>query len=88
MNKVDRIRYKEYIKCANECPVNRVYPLSIATGTQDGDIYVDGKGCVLFWHYCGFAYISGAGAETARQPQCPEEKEKAIKDALEHFGMV
>ena len=23
-----------------------------------------------------------------RQPQCPEEKEKAIRDALEHFGMV
>ena len=59
MNKVDRIRYKEYIKCANECPANRVYPLSIANGTQDGDIYVDGKGCVLFWHYCGFAYIYG-----------------------------
>ena len=31
---------------------------------------------------------TGAGAETARQPQCPEEKEKAIRDALEHFGMV
>ncbi|MGN0317149.1 MAG: hypothetical protein ACI4E1_04345 [Lachnospira sp.] len=31
---------------------------------------------------------TGATAETARQPQCPEEKEKAIKDALEHFGMV
>lgn len=31
---------------------------------------------------------TGAAAETARQPQCPEEKEKAIKDALEHFGMV
>ena len=28
------------------------------------------------------------GAETARQPQCPEEKEKAIRDALEHFGMI
>lgn len=26
--------------------------------------------------------------EDSRQPQCPEEKEKAIKDALEHFGMV
>lgn len=24
----------------------------------------------------------------SRQPQCPEEKEKAIRDALEHFGMV
>lgn len=63
MNKVDRNRYKEYIIYANECLANRVYPLSIATGTQDGDIYVDGKGCVLFWHYCGFAYISGDVSE-------------------------
>ena len=31
---------------------------------------------------------TGVGAETARQSQCPVEKEKAIKDALEHFGMV
>lgn len=31
---------------------------------------------------------TGAAAETARQPQCPVEKEKAIKDALEHFGMI
>lgn len=26
--------------------------------------------------------------EDAKQPQCPEDKEKAIKDALKHFGMV
>ena len=26
--------------------------------------------------------------EDAKQPQCPENKEKAIRDALEHFGMV
>ncbi len=26
-------------------------------------------------------------SEDSRQPQCPEEKEKAIRDALEHFGM-
>ena len=48
---------------------------------------------------------TGAGAETARQPQCPVEKgargpvdlcsarteaerRQAIKDALEHFGMI
>lgn len=31
---------------------------------------------------------TGAAAETVRQPQCPNEKEKAIRDALEHFGMV
>ena len=27
-------------------------------------------------------------SEDSRQPQCPKEKEKAIRDALEHFGMV
>ena len=27
-------------------------------------------------------------SEDSRQPQCPAEKEKAIKDTLEHFGMV
>ena len=29
-----------------------------------------------------------AVAKTAKQPKCPEEKEKAIREALEHFGMV
>ncbi|MDD6655707.1 MAG: 23S rRNA methyltransferase [Lachnospiraceae bacterium] len=27
-------------------------------------------------------------SEDSRQPQCPEEKEKAIRVALEHLGMV
>ena len=27
-------------------------------------------------------------SEDSKQPQCPEDKEKAIRDALEHFGMV
>lgn len=27
-------------------------------------------------------------SEDARQPQCPPEKEKAIKEALQHFGMI
>ena len=27
-------------------------------------------------------------ADDARQPQCPPEKEKAIKEALKHFGMI
>lgn len=27
-------------------------------------------------------------SEDARQPQCPPEKEEAIKDALKHFGMI
>ena len=27
-------------------------------------------------------------SDDARQPQCPLEKEKAIKEALKHFGMI
>ena len=27
-------------------------------------------------------------SEDTRQPQCPPEKEKAIKEALQHFGMI
>ncbi len=27
-------------------------------------------------------------AEDARQPKCPEEKERAIREALEYFKMV
>ena len=27
-------------------------------------------------------------SEDAKQPQCPPEKEKAIMDALKHFGMI
>ena len=27
-------------------------------------------------------------SEDSRLPQCSEEKDKAIKDALEHFGMI
>ena len=41
---------------------NRVYPLSIAAGIQPGEIYVDDK-AVLFWHYCGFGYITGKPSE-------------------------
>ena len=26
--------------------------------------------------------------EDSRQPQCPPDKEKAIKEALKHFGMI
>ena len=26
--------------------------------------------------------------EDANQPQCPEEKKKAIEEALKHFGMI
>ena len=63
LRKIGRNEYKEYLEFANECIANRAYPISIVTGAQDGDIYTDDKGCVLFWHYCGFAYISGNVSE-------------------------
>lgn len=27
-------------------------------------------------------------SEDAKQPQCPPDKEKAIKEVLQHFGMI
>ena len=27
-------------------------------------------------------------SEDAKQPQCPPDKEQAIKEALQHFGMI
>lgn len=59
MRKIDKSKYKEYMEYAEKCTANRVYPVSIANGIQDGEIYTDDKGCVLFRHYCGFAYLSG-----------------------------
>ncbi len=59
MKKIDKTEYKNYIQSALECTANRVYPLSIAENRQSGEIYTDAGGNVLFWHYCGFAYISG-----------------------------
>ena len=44
LRKIDRSEYIEDLKYARGCTANRVYPVSIATGTQDGDIYVDGNG--------------------------------------------
>ncbi len=31
---------------------------------------------------------TGVTTETSRQPGCPEEKVKAIEDALRHFQMI
>jgi GNAT superfamily N-acetyltransferase len=67
MVQIEPIRYKQFISWANRSPCNRVYPLSITEGRQSGAIYVDAletPRSVLFWHYCGFAYISGAVTES------------------------
>ena len=58
--------FKRYIQSAASCTANQVYPLSIAEGFQDGDIIADNEKdthAVLFWHYCGFAYLTGTVTE-------------------------
>ena len=52
----------KYIYYAKRCTCNRVYPLSVAQGFQSGDVVCDSETdtkAVMFWHYSGFAYISG-----------------------------
>ena len=52
-----------FLPWAERSASNRVYPLSIAEGLQSGTIFADLREAptsVLFWHYCGFAYLSGA----------------------------
>lgn len=62
MIRVTPEQYPEYIPWAERCTSNRVFPMSVAEGYQTGDIFTDdilSPGTVLFWHYCGFAYIVG-----------------------------
>jgi len=62
MQKVTKERYSKFIDLARENTCNTVYPMSIAEGFQDGDIFTD---CVeqptfaVFWHVSGFAYLTG-----------------------------
>ena len=51
----DMLKNAEY---ARNCSANAVYPMSMAEGFQDGTVISD-EDAVLFWHYAGFAYISG-----------------------------
>ncbi len=64
MRKVSIDDHKNYIPQARANTANSVYPCSIAEGFQRGDIFTDDDtGAVLFWHYCGFGYISGEASE-------------------------
>ena len=60
----------KYTYFAGQCTSNRVYPLSIAQRIQSGDIVCDDEihtRAVLFWHYAGFAYLSGEITESFLQ---------------------
>ena len=62
MVKVDYQNHFEYIHYAEQCKYGNVYPLSIAEGYQQGDVFVNSvSNCktALFWHYSGFASVSG-----------------------------
>ena len=66
MRTIEPAHYREYIAQARANTANQVYPLSIAEGIQKGDIWVndaDDAEAVLFWHYCGFAFITGEPSE-------------------------
>ena len=62
MIKIDLRSYSDYICYAESCKYGNIYPLSIAEGYHQGDIYVNSINNtqnVLFWHFSGFAFISG-----------------------------
>ena len=85
MRKVSESEYLKYVPLAKANTANRVYPCSIAEGFQSGDIYVN-EGAdvetVLFWHYCGFAYISGTVSEIILQEMvnsvCQQDRRRML----------
>lgn len=63
----------DFVEYAKKTSSNRVYPLSIAEGYQSGDIITDNVNhCALFWHYCGFAYLSGKVTESFLNRICED----------------
>ena len=72
----------DFVEYAKKTSSNRVYPLSIAEGYQNGDIItdnVDDVQCVMFWHYCGFAYLSGKVTESFLNRICEDYFRKETK---------
>ena len=60
--KIEYKRYSDFIQYAADNNCGNVYPLSVSQGFQYGDIFTySANNCeaILFWHYCGFAYLSG-----------------------------
>lgn len=62
MYKVEPKGYMNYIKCIDKSLCGIVYPRSISEKIQQGDIFTNACGSdrsVLYWHYSGFAFLSG-----------------------------
>jgi len=66
MYKVDYLDYMNFISAAAAVDCGKVYPLSVAEGIQQGDIFTllsKNRETALFWCHCGFAYVSGVADE-------------------------
>lgn len=62
LHKLNSLQYAKLIDLADAHDCGSVYPLSVAGGIQEGDIFTNSEkdcGAVLFWTHCGFAYLSG-----------------------------
>lgn len=60
--KLNSSQYPDLIDMAKAHDCGSVYPLSVAEGIQEGDIFtssVEDYEKVLFWAHSGFAYLSG-----------------------------
>lgn len=60
--KINPLTYQDFIAVADAHNCGKVYPLSIAEGIQEGDIFANSikrYDSVLLWAYCGFAYLAG-----------------------------
>lgn len=58
--------YPRITQFTDELCSEKVYPLSIIEGTQQGEIFADSTmnaRSVLFWHRCGFAWLAGMFSE-------------------------
>lgn len=62
MYKVKPEEYSNYIKYIDKTSCGAVYPFSIAGDFQHGEIFSNSRS-VLFWHYCGFAFLFGEYGE-------------------------
>ena len=62
LHKLNPLQYSDLIHIAAVHDCGAVYPLSVAEGIQEGDIFtnsVKNHEKVLFWAHSGFAYLSG-----------------------------
>lgn len=63
LHKLSSLRYSDLISIASAHDSGCVYPLSVAEGIQEGNIFTGSAGDyekVLFWTQGGFAYLSGS----------------------------